>query len=106
IYYAERRARDPERMRELERLKGIRRRGKSAEKLRAYGRAQYSKNRDRIRAHRAERYAQNIAGMRDKTLLYQKLRYETGCIETRLSAQFNAAKCRAKKRGIPFDLKL
>jgi len=106
IRYAERKAKDPEHQRELQRLKGQRRRAKHGDKLRAYERERYAKKRDEIRAHRAELYAKNVGGIRDKALLYQKLRYETGCMDVRLRAALAAAKSRAKERGLNFDLKL
>lgn len=104
----EQRLKDPEAWKEKQRIKARNRRASSVsgEKLRIWGRARYAANRDKIRSQAATRYASNANGVRDKALEYEKRRYASRNVMYRVRAALGAAKSRAKKRGIAFDLTL
>lgn len=101
------RAANLELAREKDRIKNQeRRKGAAGEKLRAWGRARYAAKADEMRAKKKEWYHKNINHVRDKALAYHRKQYAGGRIAYRMQRAFFAAKSRAKKRGIKFDLKL
>lgn len=102
--YALSRAQNIELARLKDRDKARRRRKKYAAAVNQYDRVRYAKQRDEVRARRAERYAQNAGGMRDRALAYQKVKYLDGSMVYRIRLAVNAAKARAKVRGIDFDI--
>ena len=104
--YALSRAENIELARERDRLKARRRRRAHADAVNEYDRLRYAQKREEIRAHRAERYAKNIGGIRDRAIAYQKRQYSEGSVLYRLKSALNAARARAWKRGMPFELKL
>ena len=104
--YVRLRAENPEAERERARIKARERRKAHGENVRAADRERYKRNREEIRALRAAQYAANVNGVRDKALEYQRVRYLSGSIEFRVRAALAAAKSRAKRRGIEFDLRI
>lgn len=107
-YSKAQRLKDPEACREKDRIKGRNRRNDAVtgEKLRAWDRANYAANREHIRAKSKEWYANNIGGIRDKARADYHKKYAAGKMKDRLRSAFHAAKSRAKKRGLDFNLTL
>jgi hypothetical protein len=104
IWAAKWRAENPELARAKDRKKAKARRAKNGDALRTWERANYAANREKIRARTKEVYANNINGARDKALAYQHEKYATRNVMYRVRAAFHAAKLRARKRGLDFDL--
>lgn len=98
------RLKDPEGWKEKARIKQRERRKKYGDKVRELGRARYAAHREKIRAQAAARYATNANGARDKAIAYEKKRYESRNVHYRIRAAFYAARNRAKKRGLDFNL--
>jgi hypothetical protein len=100
------REQDIELARMKDREKARQRRRDHWNRINAYDRERYATNQEKVRARRAQMYAENINGFRDKALAHQRRRYTEGSITFRLSSALNAARARSAKRGIPFDLTL
>jgi len=82
------------------------RRKKYGDRVRELDRARYAVHREQVRAKTKEWYAKNVNGMREKAIANYRKNYFSGKIKHRLRSAWHAAKLRAKKRGLEFDLKL
>ena len=98
------REQDIELARMKDREKARRQRKEHWDRVNTYDRVRYATKKEAIQARRAEMYANNVNGFRDKILAYQKRRYTENSMLYRLRVALNAARARSKQRGIPFDL--
>jgi hypothetical protein len=96
------------RRKEREKQRAMRRDCEYGERLRARDRARYAKNRERIRAREKAAYDANLNGRRDKALAYHHRKHPErhSLISYRMRVAYNAAKSRAKTRGLIFDIGL
>ena len=108
LWYQRNKEKNPEAFRERNRLKEAARRAdpERAAKQRAWARENYAKKREAIRAREKAAYDANVNGRRDKALAYGRAQYANRNVVYRVRAAFGAARSRAKKRGIAFDLTL